>query len=102
MLCCFSVMFTHAIAAEGVKFSAPVESLAVHVASLAPGSMSMDLAALAKQGAMAFDSALPFLRTQLEAILKSPDAIEGITAFLEKREPKWDQHLTGGSAQYSF
>jgi enoyl-CoA hydratase/carnithine racemase len=39
---------------------------------------------------MDFDNALPFLRKQLDACLQSADAKEGITAFLEKREPKWD------------
>ncbi|MGB5326178.1 MAG: enoyl-CoA hydratase/isomerase family protein [Pseudomonadales bacterium] len=67
-----------------------VASLAAELASLAPGSMNMGLAAFVKQDAMDFDEALPFLRTQLEACLKSPDAKEGITAFLEKREPRWD------------
>ena len=39
---------------------------------------------------MDFDTALPYLRTQIDACLKSADAKEGINAFLEKREPKWD------------
>jgi enoyl-CoA hydratase/carnithine racemase len=52
--------------------------------------MSMGLAAYVQQDAMDFDSALPFLREQLDACLQSPDAKEGITAFLEKREPKWE------------
>jgi enoyl-CoA hydratase/carnithine racemase len=39
---------------------------------------------------MDFDSALPFLRDQLNACLQSADAKEGISAFLEKREPQWD------------
>ncbi len=67
-----------------------VKSLATELASLAPGSMSMGLAAYVQQDAMDFDNALPFLRTQLDACLTSEDAKEGITAFLEKREPKWD------------
>jgi len=67
-----------------------VKSLATELASLAPGSMSMGLAAYVQQDAMDFDNALPFLRTQLDACLTSADAKEGITAFLEKREPKWD------------
>jgi methylglutaconyl-CoA hydratase len=67
-----------------------VATLASELASLAPGSMSLGLAAYVKQDAMDFDSALPFLRTQLDACLKSPDAKEGITAFLEKREPIWE------------
>ncbi|MFT6957375.1 MAG: enoyl-CoA hydratase/carnithine racemase [Halieaceae bacterium] len=66
-----------------------VAALAKELASLAPGSMSLGLAAFAQQDAMDFDSALPFLRSQLDACLKSEDAKEGITAFLEKREPRW-------------
>ncbi len=80
-----------------INEAVPAESLTDHVArlatelaSLAPGSMSMGLAAFVEQDAMDFDSALPFLARQIEACIKSPDAIEGITAFLEKREPKWD------------
>jgi len=52
--------------------------------------MSLGLAAYVQQDAMDFDSALPFLRGQLDNCLKSADAKEGITAFLEKREPRWD------------
>jgi len=67
-----------------------VDSLATELASLAPGSMSMGLAAFVQQDTMDFDQALPFLRTQIDACLQSADAKEGITAFFEKREPKWD------------
>ena len=67
-----------------------VANLAAELASLAPGSMSLGLAAYIQQDSMDFDSALPYLRTQLDACLQSADAKEGITAFLEKREPKWD------------
>ncbi len=52
--------------------------------------MSLGLAAFAQQDAMDFDDALPYLRSQLEACLSSADAKEGITAFLEKRDPVWD------------
>lgn len=67
-----------------------VEALAAEFAALAPGSMQMGLAAYNAQDDMSFDEALPWLRTRIEACLKSPDAREGIAAFLEKREPKWD------------
>ena len=53
-----------------------VADLAKELASLAPGSMSMGLAAYVKQDAMDFDSALPYLRTQIDACLQSPDAAE--------------------------
>lgn len=67
-----------------------VNQIANDLASLAPGSMMMGLAAYHKQEDMDFADAMPFLRTQIDACLKSPDAREGITAFLEKREPVWD------------
>lgn len=67
-----------------------VANLAAELANLAPNSMQLGLAAYVKQDAMDFDSALPYLREQLNACLQSADAKEGINAFLEKREPKWD------------
>ena len=66
-----------------------VGSLASELASLAPSTMQMGLAAYNAQEDMDFDAALPFLRTQIDACIKSPDAREGITAFLEKRSPNW-------------
>ncbi len=72
------------------QLQAHVATLAKELASLAPGSMSMGLAAYVAQDAMEFDQALPFLREQLNSCLQSPDAKEGIAAFLEKREPRWD------------
>ena len=67
-----------------------VEDLAAELASLAPGTMSMGLAAFVEQDALDFDTALPFLRKQLDNCIQSADAKEGISAFLEKRQPKWD------------
>jgi enoyl-CoA hydratase/carnithine racemase len=66
-----------------------VAEIARGLVNLAPGTMQMGLQAYVKQEDMAFDEALPYLRTQIEACLKSEDAKEGITAFLEKREPNW-------------
>jgi len=41
------------------------------------------------QELMAFDEAIPFLKEMLDKSLKTADAKEGITAFLEKRKPVW-------------
>jgi len=67
-----------------------VNNLATDLANLAPSSMQMGLAAYNKQDSMSFDEALPFLQEQISACVQSDDAKEGITAFLEKREPNWD------------
>lgn len=72
------------------ELDAHVADLAAQMANLAPGSLAMGLAAYNYQDDMSFEEALPYLRTQIEACLKSDDAKEGITAFLEKREPNWD------------
>jgi enoyl-CoA hydratase/carnithine racemase len=52
--------------------------------------MQMGLSAYNQQDSMSFDEALPFLQEQIAACIQSDDAKEGINAFLEKREPKWD------------
>ncbi|MFP6815388.1 MAG: enoyl-CoA hydratase-related protein [Pseudomonadales bacterium] len=74
--------------------AAQLDTRVAHIANalvnLAPGTMQMGLQAFVTQEDMEFDAALPFLRTQIEACLNSADAKEGISAFLEKREPDWD------------
>lgn len=69
---------------------ARVAARAAALAKLAPATMQMGLQAYVKQEDMDFDDALPYLRTQIDACVQSADAKEGITAFLEKREPQWD------------
>ena len=66
-----------------------VEELANELASLAPGTMAMGLAAFRKQQTMAFEQALPYLKDQFFQCLQTDDAKEGIAAFVEKRKPKW-------------
>ena len=68
-----------------------VDNLASELASLAPGTMQFGLEAFEKQDAMSFDSALPYLQEQIAKCFEGEDAKEGISAFLEKREPDWDK-----------
>ena len=67
-----------------------VSKLASELAKLAPNTMQLGLSAYNEQDSMSFDEALPFLQKQIAACVQSDDAKEGINAFLEKREPKWD------------
>jgi enoyl-CoA hydratase/carnithine racemase len=53
--------------------------------------MKMGLKAYNEQDHMAFNDALPYLREQLKVSLEGEDAKEGITAFFEKRQPKWSE-----------
>ncbi len=67
-----------------------VDKLASDLANLAPGTMQFGLEAYVNQDAMNFDEALPYLGKKSAETFAGPDAQEGIAAFLEKREPKWD------------
>ena len=80
-------MINEAVPAEALNER--VALLAKELTSMAPSTMSLGLAAYVAQDAMEFDEALPYLREQLDACLQSDDAKEGITAFLEKRQPVW-------------
>ena len=72
------------------ELDSAVDKLASQLANLAPTTMQMGLSAYNTQDSMSFAEALPFLQEQIAACIQSDDAKEGINAFLEKREPKWD------------
>ena len=67
-----------------------VNKLAKDLANLAPGTMQFGLEAYVNQDDMNFDEALPYLGKKSAETFAGPDAQEGIAAFLEKRNPKWD------------
>ena len=75
---------------ERIQLDEYVDNLAKELSRLAPGTMQIGLKAYAHQDNMSFDEALPYLQTQITECFKSDDAKEGISAFLEKRDPKWD------------
>lgn len=66
-----------------------VAELAAQLAKQSPTAIRMGLRAYNEQRRMPLDKALPYLREQLYAILRSEDAREGLAAFFEKREPQW-------------
>jgi enoyl-CoA hydratase/carnithine racemase len=68
-----------------------VAALAQELAELAPGTMRLGLEAYRKQEDLTMEQALPYLQKMLAKTIASPDAREGITAFIQKRKPVWPQ-----------
>ena len=62
---------------------------AAKLASKSPLLMRMGKDAMFRQQDMAFMDALDYLRGNLSMALSTEDVVEGVTAFMEKREPDW-------------
>jgi enoyl-CoA hydratase/carnithine racemase len=71
------------------KLDEEVKALATKLAGKAPNAMRLGLEAFFAQQDMALAEALPYLDKALMLCLSSDDAREGLTAFLEKRAPRW-------------
>jgi enoyl-CoA hydratase len=72
------------------EFDAAVADWAGRLASKSPLLMQLGHDAMYRQSDMAVDDALEFLRSQLSLTFTTDDLREGVTAFFEKREPKWE------------
>jgi enoyl-CoA hydratase len=70
-------------------FDAAVADWAGRLASKSPVIMRLGKEAMRRQLDMGLDDALEYLRAQLTLALSTEDIVEGVTAFFEKREPKW-------------
>jgi enoyl-CoA hydratase len=70
-------------------FDAAVADWAGKLASKSPVIMRLGKEAMRRQLDMGLDDALDYLRAQLTLALSTEDIVEGVTAFFEKREPKW-------------
>jgi enoyl-CoA hydratase/carnithine racemase len=71
------------------ELDAKTDELAGKLAAQSPTAMRMGLTAFHHQREQSLEEALPYLREQLFAILGTEDAREGLSAFFQKREPKW-------------
>jgi enoyl-CoA hydratase len=71
------------------EFDGAVEEWALMLASKSPLIMRLGKDAIWRQMDMPLAEALAYLRSQLAIELSTEDAIEGVTAFFEKREPEW-------------
>jgi enoyl-CoA hydratase/carnithine racemase len=72
------------------EFDAAVADWATRLASKSPLLMKLGHDAMYRQQDMAIDDGLEFLRSQLSLTLTTEDLREGVAAFFEKREPKWE------------
>ena len=71
------------------EFDAAVAEWARKLASKSPLVMKLGKDAMWRQQDLPLADALDYLRSQLTIELQTEDAIEGVTAFFEKREPEW-------------
>ncbi|HEY7151346.1 MAG TPA: enoyl-CoA hydratase-related protein [Solirubrobacterales bacterium] len=71
------------------EFEAAVDEWATKLASKSPVVMKLGKDAMWRQMDMPLTDALDYLCSQLTIELATEDAIEGVTAFFEKREPNW-------------
>ena len=72
------------------EFEESVADWATRLASKSPLLMKLGHDAMYRQQDMAIDDGLEFLRSQLSLTLATEDLREGVAAFFEKREPKWE------------
>jgi enoyl-CoA hydratase/carnithine racemase len=68
---------------------AAVSEWAAKLAGKSPVVMRLGKDAMFRQQDMGLQDALEYLQAQLTIELSTEDAVEGVTAFFEKREPEW-------------
>lgn len=71
------------------ELDAAVAELTSTLASKSPLVSELGKASFYRAEDMAFDPSLDYLAGMLTLCLESEDAIEGVTAFLQKRSPEW-------------
>ena len=66
-----------------------VQTIVDALAAKSQSTLTLGLEALVAHDELSLGDALPMLRDRLAACLATDDAREGLTAFLEKRAPRW-------------
>ena len=77
------------VVAPASEFDATVAEWAGRLVKKSPLVMKLGKDAMWRQLDMPLMEALDYLRAQLTIELSTEDAVEGVTAFFEKREPQW-------------
>jgi enoyl-CoA hydratase/carnithine racemase len=83
------VGFVNRVVPDGEDLDVAVAEWAERLASKSPILLRFGKDAMHRQDGMPYDDALEYLRGQLSLAFATEDAREGLTAFLEKREPSW-------------
>jgi enoyl-CoA hydratase/carnithine racemase len=80
-------LVNHVVPAE--QLDAKVDELAGKIAAMSPAVVRLGRDAFYAMSDMGFDEALTYLQSMLTINVGTEDAVEGIQAFLEKRDPVW-------------
>jgi enoyl-CoA hydratase/carnithine racemase len=76
-------------AVVAAELDAEVKKITDAIASKSPITVRLGLRATVDQEGMGLEEALPMLRGRLMEVLATDDCREGLSAFLEKRAPRW-------------
>ncbi|MFT4622815.1 MAG: enoyl-CoA hydratase/carnithine racemase [Myxococcota bacterium] len=76
------------VAEEGTAVDTAV-ALATVIAARSPAVIAWGKAAFYRISDQGYDDALAYMHAQLSLNLLTEDAMEGVAAFLQKREPRW-------------
>jgi enoyl-CoA hydratase len=81
--------FINRVVGDGDDLDLVVREWAERLAMKSPLLMRLGKDAMCRQDGLGYDDALDYLQAQLSLALATDDAREGLSAFLQKRAPRW-------------